>query len=203
MRDLFIKINNILIKRTFKNRLVNNISIDEKLFVTIPLNLTIAKGLSDPHRIKILDLLYHRDLSVNGIMIQLKKSNFKIAMTTLRHHINVLKKNGLVKITKTKEVKGTLVKYYRSTLKGLFLDNVIFDTIISDNLEIINTLYLKFYKALKQLFKYNQNLVPDLSKTKPICKICKINHHVESILFLILSVVITKVFSKLLKTKTI
>lgn len=203
MRDLFNKINNILIKRTFKNRLVNSISIDEKLFVTIPLNLTIAKGLSDPHRIKILDLLYHRDLSVNGIMIQLKKSNFKIAMTTLRHHVNVLKKNGLVKITKTKEVKGTLVKYYRSTLKGLFLDNIILDNIISDNLEIINTLYLKFYKALKQLFKYNQNLVPDLSKTKPTCKICKINHHVESILFLILSVVITKVFSKLLKTKSI
>src|SRR6185437_5727618 len=111
MRDLSNRINNILIKRTFKNRLVNSISIDEKLFVTIPLNLTITKGLSDPHRIKILDLLYHRDLSVNGIMIQLKKSNFKIAMTTLRHHINVLKKNGLVKITKTKEVKGTLVKY--------------------------------------------------------------------------------------------
>ncbi len=182
---------------------MNNISSDEKLFVTIPLNLTIAKGLSDPHRIKILDMLYHRELSVNGIMIRLKKSNFKIAMTTLRHHINVLKKNGLVKITKTREVKGTLVKYYRSTLKTLFLDNLFFDTIISENFEIINALYLKFYKILKLLFKHNQNLVSNLSKTKPICKICKINHHSESVLFLILSVVITKVFSKLLKIKLV
>ena len=74
--------------------------------VTIPLSLQLPKkGLSDPHRIKILDLLYHRELSISEVMVRLKKSNFKIAITTLRHHMNVLKKNDLIKISRTKEVK--------------------------------------------------------------------------------------------------
>ena len=52
---------------------MKNISSNEKLLVTIPLSLTITKGLSDPHRIKILDLLYHRELSVTEVMVRLKK----------------------------------------------------------------------------------------------------------------------------------
>ena len=179
---------------------MKNIS-NEKLLVTIPLDLKITKGLSDPHRIKILDLLYHRELSISEVMVRLKKSNFKIAITTLRHHMNVLKKNDLIKISRTKEVKGTLVKYYKSNLKTLFFDCFSFDTIISDNIKIINTLYPKFYKIVNELFNYEQNLVSNLSKSKTICKICKTNHHVEFLLFLIFSVVIAKVLNKLLKTK--
>lgn len=180
---------------------MKNILSNEKLLVTIPLSLKITKGLSDPHRIKILDLLYHRELSISEVMVRLKKSNFKIAITTLRHHMNVLKKNGLIRISRTKEVKGTLVKYYKSNLKTLFFDGFSFDTIISDNIKIINTLYPKFYKIINELFNYEQNLLSNLSKSKTICKICKTNHHVEFLLFLIFSVVIAKVLNKLLKTK--
>ncbi len=180
---------------------MKNISINEKLLVTIPLSLAITKGLSDPHRIKILDILYHRELSVSELMIYLKKSNFTIATTTLRHHLNILKKNGLIRISKTKEVKGTLVKYYKSTLKTLFFDDVSFDSIISDNIKIINSLYPKFYKIFNELFIDEQNLILDLSKSKSVCKICKINHYAEFLLFLIFSVVITKVLNKLLQTK--
>jgi DNA-binding transcriptional ArsR family regulator len=182
---------------------MKNISSNEKLLVTIPLSLTITKGLSDPHRIKILDLLYHRELSVTEVMVRLKKSNCKIAITTLRHHMNVLKKNGLIRISKTKEVKGTLVKYYKSTLKTLFFDNLFFDTIISDNIKIINSLYPKFHKIINELFNDEQNLISNLSKPKTICKICKINHHAEFLLFLIFGVVIAKVLNKLLKTKIV
>src|SRR5919112_5377517 len=124
---------------------MKNISINEKLLVTLPLSLTITKGLSDPHRVKILDLLYHRELSVSELMIHLKKSNCKIAATTLRHHLNVLKKNGLIKISKTREVKGTLVKYYRATLKTLFFNDLSFESVISDNSKIINSLYPRLY----------------------------------------------------------
>ncbi len=183
---------------------MKNNSINEKLLVvTIPLSLTITKGLSDPHRIKILDLLYHKELSVSELMIRLKKSNFKIATTTLRHHMSVLKKNGLIKISKTKEVKGTLVKYYKSNLKTLVFDDLSFDTVIPDNIKIIDSLYPKFYKIINELFIEEQNLILNLSKSKTICKICKTNHYVEFLLFLIFSVVITKVLDKVLKTKII
>jgi DNA-binding transcriptional ArsR family regulator len=182
---------------------MRNISNNEKLLVTIPLSLRITKGLSDPHRIKILDLLYHKELSVSELMIHLKKSNFKIATTTLRHHVNILKKNGLIKISRTKEVKGTLIKYYKSTLKILFFDDFILDTIIPDNISIINSLYPKFYKIIKELFVDEQNLIINLSKSKIVCKICKACHNVEFLLLLIFSVVITKVLDKVLRTKII
>lgn len=178
---------------------MKNISINEKLLVTIPLSLTITKGLSDPHRVKILDLLYHRELSVSELMIHLKKSNCKIAATTLRHHLNILKKNGLIKISKTKEVKGTLVKYYKSTIKSLFFDILSFDSVVTENISIINSLYPKFYKIINELFVEEQNLLSNLSKSKTICKICKTNHYMEFLLFLIFSVVISKVPDKILK----
>ncbi len=178
---------------------MKNISINEKLLVTIPLSLTITKGLSDPHRVKILDLLYHRELSVSELMIHLKKSNCKIAATTLRHHLNILKKNGLIKISKTKEVKGTLVKYYKSTIKSLFFDILSFDSVVLENISIINSLYPKFYKIINELFVEEQNLLSNLSKSKTICKICKTNHYMEFLLFLIFSVVISKVLDKILK----
>ena len=178
---------------------MKNIPINEKLLVTIPLSLTITKGLSDPHRVKILDLLYHRELSVSELMIHLKKSNCKIATTTLRHHLNILKKNGLIKISKTREVKGTLVKYYKSTIKSLFFDILSFDSVVPENISIINSLYPKFYKIIKELFIEEQNLVSNLSKSKTICKTCKTNHYIEFLLFLIFSVVITKALDKILK----
>jgi DNA-binding transcriptional ArsR family regulator len=180
---------------------MKNVSINEKLLVTIPLSLTITKGLSDPHRIKILDLLYHKELSVSGLMVYLKKSNFQIATTTLRHHLNVLKKNGLITISKTKEVKGTLVKYYRSTLKPLLVNDFPFESVISDNIKIINSFYPKLYKIINELLIDEQNLILNPTKSKTICKICKANHYAEFLLFIIFSVVLTRVLNKALKTR--
>ncbi len=96
-----------------------------------------------------------------------------------------------------------MVKYYKSNLKALVFDDLYFDTVIPDNIKIINSLYPKFYKIINELFIDEQTLILNLSKSKTICKICKTNHHVEFLLFLIFSVVITKVLNKVLKTKII
>ena len=53
---------------------MNKTSIHERPLVTILMNENIAKGLSDPHRLKILDLLYHRNLSTRNLFDLLKKS---------------------------------------------------------------------------------------------------------------------------------
>jgi DNA-binding transcriptional ArsR family regulator len=179
---------------------MKNIPATEKLVVTIPLSLAVTKGLGDPHRIKILDLLYHKELSVSELMVYLKKSNFQIATTTLRHHLNILKKNGLIKISRTREVKGNLVKYYRSTIKALFSNDISFDSVISNNIKTINILYPKIFKVMDELFIDEENLISDLAKSKTRCKICKANHYAEFLLFVIFSVVLTKVLTKLLKT---
>jgi len=51
---------------------------------------TIA-ALSDPNRQKILDLLKEREMSVTEIA-----AHFQVTMPTLSHHLDVLKKTGLV-----------------------------------------------------------------------------------------------------------
>jgi DNA-binding transcriptional ArsR family regulator len=178
---------------------MKNISSIEKMLVTIPLSLSITKGLSDPNRIKILDLLYHRELSTSEILVGLKKSNYKIAETTLRHHINVLKKSGLIKISKTKEINGIIVKYYKAKAKILFVTDFPFESIVSDNSAIIQSLYPRFYKIITELLINKKSLILKASKSKTICKICKINHQHEFILFLIFSVVITMVLNNILK----
>ena len=41
--------------------------VHERPLTTIMMNENIAKVLSDPHRLKILDFLYHRDLSTKDL----------------------------------------------------------------------------------------------------------------------------------------
>ena len=66
--------------------------VHERPLITIMINENTAKVLSDHHRLKILDFLYHRNLSTKDLFDLLKRAKFNIAMTTLRHHISILKK---------------------------------------------------------------------------------------------------------------
>ncbi len=181
---------------------MKNIPIYERSLITMPISMNITKGLSDIHRVKILDILYHKELSIKELMIYLKKMKLNVAPTTLRHHINILKKNGLIEISKTSEVKGTVVKYYKSNLKPLFFENFPLTSLTTDYAELINSLYPKFYKIIKEFIlsekNFNSNLSPQL-KTK--CRICKTYHYFEFLLFLILNVIITRISRKLLKVK--
>lgn len=180
---------------------MNNTSIHDRPLVTIMINENIAKGLSDPHRLKILDLLYHRSLSTKDLFELLGKAKFNISMTTLRHHISILKKNGLISIHRKKEIKGKLVKYYKSNVKMLIYDNYPFVTFTRDNRYIINSFYPKFYKVIKKIITRDKDLVSIiLSEIRSKCKICKTYHYAEFLLFMVLNMVIAKVLRKLLKT---
>ena len=61
-------------------------------------NAEQAKALDDPARIKILQILYHKQLSTEQIVEELHKQGYKKATTTIRHHLDVLKDAGLVEI---------------------------------------------------------------------------------------------------------
>jgi DNA-binding transcriptional ArsR family regulator len=174
--------------------------VNEKYLISLPITMTIAKGLSDPHRIRILDLLYHKELSVNELSLYLKKYQLEIAATTLRHHVNVLRKNNLIRITKTKEVKGTVMKYYKSNLKVLFANDPHLDFKVIYDPKLINSLYPQFYKLIKKFIIENKNLL-NLTKLKTRCKICKINHYDEYLIFLVFNVLFTKALSKMLRAK--
>lgn len=78
-----------------------------------------ARALDDPARIKILQLLYHKQLSTEQIVGELHKSGYNKATTTIRHHLDVLKRAGLVEIVKMEEIRGAVMKFYGTTIKLL------------------------------------------------------------------------------------
>ncbi len=82
-------------------------------------NIEQAKALDDYARIRILQILYHKQLSTEQIVAELHKEGYKKATTTIRHHLDVLKDAGLVEIVKMEEIRGAVLKYYGTTVKVL------------------------------------------------------------------------------------
>jgi len=82
-------------------------------------NAEQARALDDPARIKILQILYHKQLTTEKIVEELHKTGYKKATTTIRHHLDVLKESGLVEIVKMEEVRGAVMKYYGTSVRIL------------------------------------------------------------------------------------
>lgn len=78
-----------------------------------------AKALDDDARVRILQILYHKQLSTDQIVVELHKEGCKKATTTIRHHLDVLKDAGLVEIVKMQEVRGAVLKYYGTSVRVL------------------------------------------------------------------------------------
>lgn len=71
-----------------------------------------ARAIEDPARTKMLEMLYHRTMTAEQMAAGLKKSGHEKALTTVRHHIKVLRESGLIQLTKIEEVRGTISKHY-------------------------------------------------------------------------------------------
>ena len=82
-------------------------------------NYEIFRALDDPIRGKIVQLLHKKQLNVEQICRRLKKFGYKKAVTTIRHHIEILKNSGLIEISKIEEARGGITKYYSSSAKLL------------------------------------------------------------------------------------
>lgn len=82
-------------------------------------NIVQARALDDPARAKIVQMLYNKSLSAAQICQYLEKSGFAKALTTIRHHLDILKEAGLVEIAKIEETRGAITKYYSTSTKLL------------------------------------------------------------------------------------
>jgi len=82
-------------------------------------NYDVFKALDDPIRGKIVQLLHKKQLNVEQITRRLKKFGYKKAVTTIRHHIEILKNSGLNEISKIEEARGGITKYYGTSTKLL------------------------------------------------------------------------------------
>ena len=91
--------------------------IDTDMIITA--NYEMFRALDDPIRGKIVELLNKKQLNVEQITRRLKKFGYKKAVTTIRHHIEILKDSGLIEIIKIEESRGAITKYYGSSTKLL------------------------------------------------------------------------------------
>ena len=125
-------------------------------------NYDIFRALDDPIRGKIVQLLHKKQLNVEQICRRLKKFGYKKAVTTIRHHIEILKNSGLIEISKIEEAPGGITKYYSSSTKHLdFTLPVEFDKKYS---KLISKTSLKLGKIVGPISK-------NFSKTRKIQQI--------------------------------
>ena len=128
----------------------------------ITANYDLFRALDDPIRGKIVELLNKKQLNAEQITRRLKKLGYKKAVTTIRHHIEILKDSDLIEIIKIEESRGAITKYYGSSTKLLdFSLPSDFDVKYS---KIISKTSLKLAKVIGPILK-------NFSKTRKIQQI--------------------------------
>jgi len=116
-----------------------------------------ARAIEDPARAKIIEILYHRALSADQISNELKKTGYKKALTTVRHHLDILKGSGLIEIAKIEESRGAITKFYSTSTK--LLGYAAPDDFDSKYSKVIDSTSVKIEKILR-------NLTPKTTKAK-------------------------------------
>ena len=86
---------------------------------TVTTSIEQARAMDDPARIKIVQMLYKKLLTAAQICNHLKKSGHAKALTTVRHHLDILRESGLIEIAKIEETRGAVTKYYTTSTKLL------------------------------------------------------------------------------------
>ncbi len=136
-------------------------------------NYDVFKALNDPIRGKIVQLLNKKQLNVEQITRRLKKFGYKKAVTTIRHHIEILKDSGLIEIVRIEESRGAITKYYGSSTKLLdFTLPLDFDENYS---KLISKTSLKLGKVIGPILK-------NFSKTRKIQQINYNNYIIMEII---------------------
>ncbi len=130
-----------------------------------------ARAIEDPARAKIVEILYRQAFSADQITNALKKEGYKQALTTVRHHLEILKNSGLIEIVKIEESRGAIRKYYGASTKLLdFQTPEDFDSKYSKIIDNTSTKIEKILKGLtpktkpkgKKSKEYSQYLVMEI-----------------------------------------
>ena len=115
----------------------------------LTMNSHQARALEDPARTRIIQILYKKSLNAEQIAKELRKTGYKKALTTIRHHLEILKETGLIEIVKIEENRGAITKFYSTSTKLLGFD--IPDDFDSKYSAVIKNTSTKMEKLLKSI----------------------------------------------------
>ena len=135
-----------------------------------------AYALNDPVRIKILEILRHKQMTTEEISRMLRRAGHKKATTTIRHHLDILKDAGLIEVTMIVEVRGAVRKYYMPTLRA-FSYNV---PSLEKQSKLIEDTSSRLLKVLRKIFE-DEKFITEINVKKDTCSVCKGDHYKEYI----------------------
>ena len=87
-----------------------------------------VKVVADPLRVRILELLCDEALTTKQVAERLGEKP-----TRLYHHVDALAKAGLIRLADTRQVRGTVEKYYRAVAKAFRADPKVFQQLIASD----------------------------------------------------------------------
>jgi DNA-binding transcriptional ArsR family regulator len=88
-----------------------------------------VKALADPLRVRVLDALCRKPQTTKQIALLLDEKP-----TKLYHHVEALERVGLIRLTETRQNRGTIEKYYESIAKRFSVDRKLL-SVMSDETE--------------------------------------------------------------------
>jgi DNA-binding transcriptional ArsR family regulator len=150
-----------------------------------------ARALNDPVRIRILEILSHKQMSAEEIARALGSSGYKKATTTIRHHLDTLKRARLVEATKMVEVRGAVMKYYSPTLR-VFSYGTPAD--LEKHARLIEDTSSRLLKVLKSVFQDKKFLMT--LNEKHSCGLCKNDHFREYLALEILNAAVARAMGR-------
>jgi DNA-binding transcriptional ArsR family regulator len=161
-----------------------------------------AQALNDPLRVKIVEILSHKQMTAEEISKALRRSGHKKATTTVRHHLDILKNRGLIEVTKIVEVRGAVKKYYMPTVRAFSYSQ----PSLEKHTKLIEETSVRLIKVLKNILE-DAHFLAAVSG-KEACNLCKGDHYKEYAALELLNVALagcvqSKEWQTLLEGKTI
>jgi len=125
--------------------------VEKKIQVNriLTMNPNQARAIDEPVRARIIKILYKKSLNAEQITKELRKTGYKKALTTIRHHIEILKGTGLIEIAKIEETRGAITKFYSTSTKLLGFE--IPDDFDAKYSTVIKNTSIKMEKLLKSI----------------------------------------------------
>ena len=135
-----------------------------------------AQALSDSVRTRILDALSHKPMSAEEVTKVLGAAGAKKAVTTVRHHLEILKTCGLIETTKIIEIRGAVLKYYAPTVRAF--SNGGPGRIEETQAKLIQDTAQKLLRILRGIHA-DKKFQAEVEKNNVTCSMCKGSHYRE------------------------
>ncbi len=153
-----------------------------------------ARAIAEPIRATILSILSEREASIAEIKAELERLGISVAPTTVRHHVDILKKAGLIQLTKLVSSRGGVLKYYASKVKVVHSHAPEhFEEELGEAVKEASDAVLRLFGEI--LERHGEEIVTMAKSLKP-CPHCSDEHFIEYVLIEVLNRAMAEATSK-------